>query len=104
MVGGPLEGMRDPDRGGDERQEEERDGDPVDARGGAGHAALGDRVWARLHVLVYNLGVVLLEPAIDRHLPEPLRSPEGLERWREAATAMFHHGLYVTDPTAGPSR
>jgi AcrR family transcriptional regulator len=53
-----------------------------------------DPVWARLHVLVYNLGAILCEAAIDRHLPDPLRSPEGIERWREAATMMFERGMY----------
>lgn len=53
-----------------------------------------DREWASLHVLVYNLGVVLLEHVIDRQLSEPLHSADGLERWRKAATAMFEHGLY----------
>jgi AcrR family transcriptional regulator len=58
-----------------------------------------DPVWACLHVLIYNLGVILLEEAIDRQLPEPLRSEEGLERWRTAATALFRHGLYRPDHT-----
>jgi AcrR family transcriptional regulator len=56
-----------------------------------------DPVWARLHVLIYNLGAILLEEAIDRQLPEPLRSEEGLERWRTAATALFRRGLYRPD-------
>ncbi|MGI8558819.1 MAG: hypothetical protein ACR2ND_11020 [Solirubrobacteraceae bacterium] len=56
-----------------------------------------DATWAGLHVLIYNLGVILLEEAIDRQLPEPLRSDRGLERWRVAATALFHHGLYRPD-------
>jgi AcrR family transcriptional regulator len=57
-----------------------------------------DPIWARLHVLVYNLGVVLLEEAINRHLPDPLRTEVGLERWRQSATSMFRQGLYVPDP------
>jgi AcrR family transcriptional regulator len=56
-----------------------------------------DVAWAALHVLVYNLGAVLLEHAIDRHLPEPMLSEEGAERWRVAATSMFRHGLYRPD-------
>jgi AcrR family transcriptional regulator len=58
-----------------------------------------DPVWASLHVLIYNLAAILLEEAIDRQLPEPLRSEEGLERWRTAATALFRHGLYRPDHT-----
>ena len=53
-----------------------------------------DLVWARLHLLIYNVGAVLLEQAIDRQLPEPMRSPAGLERWRAAVTDTFRQGLY----------
>ncbi len=42
-----------------------------------------------------NLGTVLLEPAINRHLPEPFFSSEGLERWNEASTALFKQGASV---------
>jgi hypothetical protein len=35
-----------------------------------------------------------LEQAIDRQLPEPLRSPQGLERWRRATGALYRDGLY----------
>jgi hypothetical protein len=38
--------------------------------------------------------VVLLEHAIDRQLPEPLRSEQGLERWRRATSAIHREGLY----------
>lgn len=53
-----------------------------------------DPIWATLHPLVFHFGVVLLEQAINRHLPEPLRSPEGLERWRQATGRLYRHGLY----------
>lgn len=53
-----------------------------------------DPIWAALHPLVFHFGVVLLEHAIDRQLPEPLRSPEGLERWRQATGRLYRHGLY----------
>jgi TetR/AcrR family transcriptional regulator, regulator of cefoperazone and chloramphenicol sensitivity len=52
-----------------------------------------DRVWLPLQVVILNLGAVLLEPAIDRHLPEPMREPEQLERWREATTELLRDGF-----------
>jgi TetR/AcrR family transcriptional regulator, regulator of cefoperazone and chloramphenicol sensitivity len=52
-----------------------------------------DRLWAALHVVVFNLGTVLLEPAIDRHLPAPLRDPEQLQRWNEATTQLISRGV-----------
>jgi AcrR family transcriptional regulator len=56
-----------------------------------------DVTWASLHTLVYHFGVVLLEHAIDRHLPEPLRSEPGLERWRRATTELFRQGIFRAD-------
>ena len=52
-----------------------------------------DRTWAALHLVVFNLGTVLLEPAIDRHLPEPFMRPESLERWNAASTALFRRAF-----------
>jgi TetR/AcrR family transcriptional regulator, regulator of cefoperazone and chloramphenicol sensitivity len=52
-----------------------------------------DRLWTGLHVVVMNLGTVLLEPAINRHLPEPLRNPDQLDRWNKATTEVFRHGV-----------
>jgi hypothetical protein len=45
------------------------------------HAAGHRPDWATLRTLVFHVGVVLLEHAIDRQLPEPLRREQGLERW-----------------------
>ena len=53
-----------------------------------------DLTWAGLHLVVYQFGVILLEHAINRHLPDPLRSEPGLERWRRAITALYRHGLF----------
>jgi TetR/AcrR family transcriptional regulator, regulator of cefoperazone and chloramphenicol sensitivity len=53
-----------------------------------------DATWAALHTVVFHFGVVLLEHAINRQLPERLRSDEGLERWRRATGALYRHGLY----------
>lgn len=51
-----------------------------------------DRLWLGLHVVIFNLGTVLLEPAINRHLAGSFRDPGELERWNRAATDIMHHG------------
>ena len=60
-----------------------------------------DLTWAALHVVVYHFGVVLLEHAINRQLPDPIRSEPGLERWRQSTVALYRHGLYTSDLPAG---
>jgi AcrR family transcriptional regulator len=52
-----------------------------------------DQLWVALHVVIFNLGVVMLEPAIDRHLPAPLREEAQLERWNHATTRLLSHGV-----------
>jgi AcrR family transcriptional regulator len=52
-----------------------------------------DQLWAAMHAVILNVATVLLEDRISPHLPDPLRSPAGLERWRLAQTALFR-GLY----------
>ena len=51
-----------------------------------------DRLWLGLQVVILDLGTVLLEPAIERHLPEPLLEPEQLDRWRKACTELLRRG------------
>jgi AcrR family transcriptional regulator len=51
-----------------------------------------DRLWMSLHVVVFNLGTVMLEPAINRHLPKPLRESNQLERWNKATTDLMRRG------------
>jgi AcrR family transcriptional regulator len=53
-----------------------------------------DIEWASLHVVVLNMATLLMEAAINRHLPSPILSPEGLERWRVANTTLFRQGVY----------
>jgi AcrR family transcriptional regulator len=53
-----------------------------------------DLLWVALHTVVLNLATVMFEEAIDRHLPEPYRSPEMLERWNRASSALFQRGMY----------
>jgi AcrR family transcriptional regulator len=51
-----------------------------------------DVEWASIHQVVWNLAVMLFEHAIDNHLPEPLSTEEGVERWHQADTELFRHG------------
>ena len=52
-----------------------------------------DVEWAALHVVIFNLSTLLFEQAIDEHLPERLRSPEGIARWHAADTELFRRGF-----------
>jgi AcrR family transcriptional regulator len=56
-----------------------------------------DVEWAALHVVVFNLAVVLFRDAIANHLPDPLGVGEGLERWHAADTALFRRGYLRPD-------
>jgi AcrR family transcriptional regulator len=58
-----------------------------------------DLVWSALNVVVLNLGTILLERAIGRHLPAPFYAPESLDRWRHADTALFRRALYRNENT-----
>ena len=60
-----------------------------------------DLSWAALHVLVLNLGTVLLRAAVDRHLPEPFFSEEGLRRWNAASGSLFRRGVYRSADPSG---
>lgn len=65
-----------------------------------------DLTWTALHATVINLGTVLLATAVSRQLPQPLLSPEGLERWQLATAALFRRGVHRTEsaepqPAAG---
>ena len=64
-----------------------------------------DVEWSALHVVLLNLATVLLEPAINRHLPAGLRDAEQLERWNQASSALFKEGVYrPTLPAKGKTR
>ncbi|MFC4906687.1 TetR/AcrR family transcriptional regulator [Actinomadura gamaensis] len=52
-----------------------------------------DRDWAAIHVVVFNLACVFLEPAISRHLPEPFFSADQLRRWNAATTELYRRAL-----------
>ena len=53
-----------------------------------------DRTWAGLHSVILIDGTVLLRPAIDRHLPEPLLSVRQLARWDQAMADLLRTGLF----------
>jgi TetR/AcrR family transcriptional regulator, regulator of cefoperazone and chloramphenicol sensitivity len=61
-----------------------------------------DRDWAAIHVIVFNLASVLLEPAISRQLPAPFFSSDQLRRWNAATTELYRRGL--TRPAGRPAR
>ena len=66
-----------------------------EALAGAGHLRPdADLLWAALHVVVLNLGTVLLADAIERHLAAPFLEPGELDRWNAASTRLFETGLY----------
>jgi AcrR family transcriptional regulator len=52
-----------------------------------------DRLWVGLHIVIFNLGTVLLEPAVDRHLAGSFRDSSELERWNRAAEDLMQHGV-----------
>lgn len=54
-----------------------------------------DISWATVHPIVMILGAVLLEPGLDRNLPEPFY--DGLWRWNEAQTEAYRQG-YLKHP------
>jgi AcrR family transcriptional regulator len=51
-----------------------------------------DIEWASIHVVVFNLAILLFREAIENHLPESIMTPEGMERWHIADSELFRHG------------
>jgi AcrR family transcriptional regulator len=62
-----------------------------------------DLTWTALHAVVLVLSTVLLEDAINRHLPKPFFTPAQLQRWNAASNALFREGTYrkATPPADG---
>lgn len=52
-----------------------------------------DVEWAALHVVIFNLSTLLFEQAVENHLPERLRSDQGIARWHAADTELFRRGF-----------
>lgn len=57
-----------------------------------------DLDWLALHIVVFNLGTVLLQAAINRHLPQPFFTDEQLARWNIATTTLVSRGSYRAEP------
>jgi AcrR family transcriptional regulator len=51
-----------------------------------------DPAWGVMNPLVLALGTVILRPHLDRHLPEPFRTPTQLDRWQEAVNSLLRDG------------
>jgi TetR/AcrR family transcriptional regulator, regulator of cefoperazone and chloramphenicol sensitivity len=56
-----------------------------------------DRQWTALNTIIINLAPLLFQTALDRHLPHHFSSSQGLERWQNASTNLFRHGIYQPD-------
>lgn len=63
-----------------------------------------DEQWAAIHVIVFNLATVLMEPAISDHLGASFFSPEELERWNVATTELYRRGLSRARPGRGAAK
>jgi AcrR family transcriptional regulator len=53
-----------------------------------------DITWTALQGVVMPLATVLLQPAIERHLPAGFFTTEQLDRWNLAMNALFREGVY----------
>jgi AcrR family transcriptional regulator len=53
-----------------------------------------DLTWAAINSLVLAVGTMSLRMHVERHLPEPLTSPEQIERWLSATDSLLREGLY----------
>lgn len=53
-----------------------------------------DVVWAALNPTILVFGAIILRRHIDRHLPEPLGTPEQLHRWEESVNTLLRYGQF----------
>jgi AcrR family transcriptional regulator len=53
-----------------------------------------DVTWAALNSLVLALGTMILRAHAQRQLPEPLATPEQLQRWQDSVNTLLREGLY----------
>jgi hypothetical protein len=54
-----------------------------------------DPVWGTIQTLMLNLGPLLLQPLVERHLEQPLLSDAGIRRWQDANAVIGMHGILV---------
>jgi len=53
-----------------------------------------DLTWAAINSLVLALGILMLRSHVERHLPEPLATPDQLERWEASVNTLLRNGLF----------
>jgi hypothetical protein len=53
-----------------------------------------DVTWAALNSLVLALGTMILRGHVERQLPEPLTTPEQLQRWQDSVNTLLRKGEY----------
>ncbi len=63
-----------------------------------------DITWTALQGVVIPLATVLLQPAIERHLAQPLLDADQLDRWNAAMNALFREGMYRSVARSGRGR
>lgn len=61
-----------------------------------------DLLWASLHLVLLDFGAVLLEQAVNRHLPRPF--DQSLDDWHRASTDLFARGVFDFDETRPKKR
>jgi len=52
-----------------------------------------DLTWATINAIVLAVGGISLRAHVNRHLPEPLTSPNQLRRWQAATDDLLREGL-----------
>jgi len=53
-----------------------------------------DLTWAALNSLVLALGTLILRGHVERQLPEPLTTPNQLQRWQDSVNTLLREGLF----------
>ncbi|MGB8407984.1 MAG: helix-turn-helix domain-containing protein [Mycobacterium sp.] len=56
-----------------------------------------DEVWGVMLPVLVRTSAFILSHHINRYLPEPLRTPEQLQRWDSAVTKLLRHGQFKQD-------
>lgn len=54
-----------------------------------------DPDWVALNPMVLVLGIFLVRPHLDRHLPDAFTSPAQLDRWQKATDALIRSGQII---------
>ncbi|MGW0157787.1 TetR/AcrR family transcriptional regulator [Mycobacterium sp. NPDC003323] len=51
--------------------------------------------WGALNPLILRVGAMILRNHIERHIPEPFRTPAQLQRWDAAVTSLIRKGQFA---------